>query len=150
LGQFLQRERGFIHIEFDNAGVPPDLVEQAGLKQEWEALYLRSDPSLLVSRFPQPTVITIPGFPIFDRTRPPMDGIKVRYLVGPAWACLREFEKREQELNRKLGASHWLHNNTRIFYSLEQGTIPAEWCVPAFNANGNRRTFDEIANDVCA
>jgi hypothetical protein len=79
-----------------------------------------------------------------------MDGIKVRYLVGPAWACLREFEKREQELNRKLGASHWLHNNTRIFYSLEQGTIPAEWCVPAFNANGNRRTFDEIANDVCA
>jgi hypothetical protein len=56
-GRWLERERGFVHLDVETPGV----LERHGLRPEWDALFTQG-PGSLIARLAGPTVIDW-GFP---------------------------------------------------------------------------------------
>jgi hypothetical protein len=72
------------------------MPDELGIRREWDELYERADPSLLLARFPDNIVLTVSSLVVFrDVSRlSHWNEIRIRYLTGPKEAMLENVECR--------------------------------------------------------
>ncbi len=157
LGRFLG-DNGSLHLEADIRDA--DGIDSLGLRNAWDAFYLRYDPVPLSQAMEDRRLATqrsrvvlgLPSTPLSPAHLQKAAGmLLIRFLAGSALACLQSFLKREaggRATEVQLQAFWELHNKA-IMAALKSPEYTA-FRLEAFQADGQRTAVDVMARSLVA
>lgn len=146
-------QRGWVHLEVDQFG--KDGITELGLRNEWDAFWLRFDPISLRDKLfsrgggAEGIVLSFPSTLVFSpkHLRAAQGSFQIAYLFGNEGHCLNSFLKRERQLNRGLGVAHWGANNSNVFSELNRPeNLPL--LVSVFHEDGTRRDPKDVYGEL--
>jgi len=153
----LKNEMGWMHLEIDC--YPKDGIDVHNLRDEWNAFFQQGDAVPLAKTLEARCakakatgiVLSFPSNLITFISKGHIDAcsksIKFVFLAGNPKHCLSSFLAREKQTGRGFGENHWHQNNDALYPKLNK-----EWLQPfvidVFDAKGNRKTFDQIYQEV--
>jgi hypothetical protein len=157
LGKFLD-ENGSLHLEADLRDA--DGIDSLGLRDAWDAFYLRYDPVPLSQAMEgrrlaaqrNRVVLGLPSTPLSPAHLQKTAGVLlIRFLAGPAVACLLSFLTREAggRATQVQLQAFWEHHNKAIMAALESPDY-AGFILEAFETDGRRITVDVLARSLVA
>ncbi len=149
-GNWLQDERGYLHILIDRPDGKDGLKEE-GLEESWKegfAAFAEELQSRAETEDKNGCVLTVPSvnvFPVEIIGQLAGHGIGVRYLYGPKEKCIEEFVNREKrEGHPERDRNFWSTNNEPYY-----GQIGAPELAPyrgdVITPSGARLSGEEIA-----
>jgi hypothetical protein len=147
LGRHLEQHHAFHWLELDCH--PKDMPKEHGIRDEWDELFEHADPSSLLARLPNNTVLTVPSPAVFHNVSklPRWREIRIRYLTGPKERCFARANARDPIL---VTHDHWKRNNNGLLTYLESAACPVDWKVEVFDEAGEPKTLEQLALVVIA
>ena len=152
---WLQTDCNYLWLEIDRFG-EGDGIDLAGLRAEWDAFWLRGDPSGMAAELRRRASGKVAGvvlsFPSNVVPAPEQIqaaekvGITTIVLYGTGAECLDAFLARERLSRRGLDEEHWISNNS-VAYARLSGVAYRRHRLPVFDS-GRFRTKEVLIAEV--